>query len=395
MAVYYTRSGSILGASAWGGKTGVIDLTRARLASGGISKIGTTVYDATALGPVKYITDLEASFTAAFPAVQYGYLKYIVYDSASTSRTVMVSFKRNTTSGNISQSIFSLYGATPSVGAVNSILLYSNDDHDTLWMDGDGYGIIARTNTNNITNSTYDKFAGTTVTVTNSGIDSVANYAPAAFIASTSNFASPISFPATGAVLWFNLSLSQYKVNNFTAQSYDSNMTSYVSTAAPANTLITLSDGVNMFLVCRGGAAVAVEGKIDLTTGIVTTTTRSFNQSFYNTTEEDAIGAQLFAVDGSSTYQSGTSFVYTALDYTAAPTGWRDITTFSTTSSSTIGTLSTQTGMDVFGSIDTSDGYVWFADWGHDDGGLFNVGNDSQLGTAKSNIQKIPTTYTN
>jgi hypothetical protein len=56
---------------------------------------------------------------------------------------------------------------------------------------------------------------------------------------------------------------------------------------------------------------------------------------------------------------------------------------------------STQTDMDVFGSIDGSDRFVWFADWGHDDGGLFQQGNDDQLATRKTNIIHIADNYTN
>ena len=43
-------------------------------------------------------------------------------------------------------------------------------------------------------------------------------------------------------------------------------------------------------------------------------------------------------------------------------------------------------------SIDPS-GYVWFADWGHDDGGIFEVGNDSGIGTRQTNIFLVPDTF--
>lgn len=392
---FYLRNANLIG-SVWAGTGGVFDVADAFYYASPFAKIGTTVYDATSLGALTYITELEAAFHSAYPSVISGYLKYIIKDSASTTKTIVAAFRKSA-AGVLSQSIFSAYNNTPSVGAVSSILFYSNDDHDTLFMDGDGGGVISRINNNAITGSSqYDKFFGTTVTVTSSAVNTAMNFSPASFIASSSNLATIVSFPGTSSAIWFDLTAGKYKVNNFTAQNSPSDITTYISSGAPTNSVITISDGINMFLIYRMNQTSAVECRVDLSTGLITTSLRSFSQAtFYNTTEEDAIGAQLFAVDGAPTWQNGTTYNYTRLDSASTGYGWREVTALSAVSSTTIGSLSTQTGMDIMSSIDSTDSYVWFADWGHDDGGLFNGGNDSQLNTAKSNIQKIPSTYNN
>jgi len=391
---FYSRNGGLIGTTyAWSAKTGVVDLFDAYLNASPLAKIGTTVYDATGFGAVTDITEIETVFHATYPSVISGYLKYIIKDTVSTTKTIMVSFRKSSV-GELSQSMFSLYNSTPSIGTIYSILYYSNDDHDTLWMDSDGKGVIARLNINTLTTSSnYDKFQGTTEVLTNTTLDSAVTFSPSLFV--NNNNATPITFPATSSVIWFNLGLSTYKVNSFSSQSSPSNITTYIGNVAPANQIITISDGVNMFLIYKIGQSYAVQGKVDLTTGTITTSLKLFSATFLNGTEEDAIGAQLFAVDGALTYQSGTSFCYTPLNNTSTGWGWREISALSSYTSATIGSINTQTGMDIFGSIDALDGFVWFADWGHDDGGLFNVGNDSQLGTTKSNIQKISSTYNN
>ena len=48
-----------------------------------------------------------------------------------------------------------------------------------------------------------------------------------------------------------------------------------------------------------------------------------------------------------------------------------------------------QGGLDFFIRVDTS-GALWLGDWGHDNGGLFNCGNDNNLGTQATTIQLVP-----
>ena len=50
-----------------------------------------------------------------------------------------------------------------------------------------------------------------------------------------------------------------------------------------------------------------------------------------------------------------------------------------------ISNSNTQHGLDIFIRV-WSDGRLWVGDWGHDNGGMFNCGNDNYLGIAPTNI---------
>jgi hypothetical protein len=159
--------------------------------------------------------------------------------------------------------------------------------------------------------------------------------------------------------------------------------------------LTTVSDGVNSVLVIRGsGVTTGMYLTFNLTTGVmISATSVTFIDTFtrYNNTEEDAVGNQLFAIDGSISYYRNLNFYYSSR--TVNTWSFLDSAAYSYNATS-IGTLDTQTGMDILTSIDAGDGYAYFVDWGHDDGGLFNFGNDSALGYTKTNIFKIPSNFT-
>jgi hypothetical protein len=147
--------------------------------------------------------------------------------------------------------------------------------------------------------------------------------------------------------------------------------------------------------VGRWASTSAVLCTVNLTSGVITTQaiTWAATPTQTNTTEEDSVGTQLFTVDGTMSFHNAGVFYY------GGTRPWKDTTTDSPVSvsgkSSFAAGNSTQTDMDVFGSIDATDRYVWFADWGHDDGGLFGVGSDSQLGVRKTNIIHVSDSYTN
>jgi hypothetical protein len=353
----------------------------------GIYLISGTTYDATSVGPVTSIDDLTSNPTySSLPTS--GFLKYTIAKSTG-NQTITVAYQRNGTT--ISQSAFSLLGASLSYPfSTSSILFYGNDDHDSMFMDADGRGVIARTNTNFFSGN-WDKFQATTEVTVNSSLDSVVVYPASSFM--SSNSGTFVSFPKTNSGIWINLTAGTYKVNNLTSQSLNGTFTGTIGTAAPANSLYTISDGVNQFIVGRWNTTAAILCTVNLSTGVITTTsiTWAATASQNNLTEEDAVGTQLFTVDGTMSFHSGGIFYY------GGTRPWKDVTAspVSTSGKSTFAAgNSTQTDMDIFGSIGT-DRYVWFADWGHDDGGLFTVGNDSQLGTRKTNIIHIDDSYTN
>lgn len=357
----------------------------------GASKIGTTTYDATATGNYVHVDDLltDLGTNELLKLPDSGYLRYNIKTDASASKTITVSYTK-TGATNFAQSAFSLLGqALQFTATTSAILNYGNDDHDTLAMDADGKGVISRNNTNTVSGN-FDKFQGSTEIITNSGIDSVFNFAPSSFIGT--NNTTLVSFPKTSSGVWLNLSGGTYKINTWPSSGMPAALSAAAGTGAPANSLYTISDGVNSFLIGRWGSATSAYCKVDLSTGIITATSLTVTApSQANITEEDAFGTQLFTVDGRTTFHSGGIFYYGGTKY------WRDaspaFTSISGMSTLSVGN-STQTDMDIFGSVDTS-GWLWFADWGHDDGGLFGVGNDSQLGTRPTNIRLVPDSYVN
>ena len=363
-----------------------------------LNQIGTTTYSATGVGPVNDINEIATALNAAgiyASMPNSGYLKYILKTGVSSTKIITVSYEKvdaDTATPKFSQSAFSLFGQTFSYpGSVISILFYSNDDHDTLYMDADGKGIIARTNINSLTTSTLvDKFQAGASVLENQTLTNVVVYQPGTL--STAN--TFIAFPKTGAGVWIDAVNGRYKLNNFTETTFTMPGGNLSSTP---NNLYTISDGVNKFIIGGHNRTAYAIGTLDLQTGVITFEQRNWTSSVPTATavntEEDAIGNQLFTIDNRTSYHDTTLLYYggTYNWLTTNPSGvwWNNFGV----STATIG-ASTQTGMDVWGSIDT-DGYVWFADWGHDDGGLFSVGNDSQLGTRKTNIRMIPDDYTN
>ena len=389
-----------------------------------VPQIGTTTYDATGIAAVTDISELASNSLVMSNLPSSGYLKYSMR-IGSTTTPITVSYQK-TSSTSLAQSAFSLLGQSLTYvdGAVSAILQGLNDDHDTLFIDADGRGVLARANSDKwgrIGSSGADqftKFSGTTTVVGNSAIDSVVTYPISSFITPENtvgtqvigDFATLVSFPLTNSGIWINLTTGRYKTNNFSGTALPGSMASVLGTTTTRSTLYTISDGVNQFIIGRYGTEAAPVTaaffcKVDLTTGVITATTINYSSNILhpnyttNNTEEDAVGDQLFTVDCFNTFLGERIFYY------QGSTVWNNITTnpFNTTGKSafTAGpgsgnpAAATQSGLDIFGSVDDADRYVWFADWGHDNGGLYNVGDDVELGTRKTNIKLIPTNYTN
>jgi len=356
--------------------------------SSGFSLISGSSYDATSVGPITSI-DALLPITGFIALPNKGFLKYILA-TASGNITISVAYVKNTLGTTISQSMFTTGGVTPAyTAATTSILFYSNDDHDSLFMDADGKGVIARNNTDTW-GGNWDKFQGSAATITNSALDSVTYYPGSTFINAGSASATIVTFPATSSTVWINLSTQKYKVNSFTTGTFSASEQAAIGTASPRNSLWTMSDGVNQFMIGRWNTNSARLFTVNLSTGVLTSVafpiSVSFGQTYGNTTEEDSVGTQLFSIDGYSSFHSNGNFYY------GGTSGWKENTGYGPSSiigkSSFTAGYSTQSDMDIFGSIDSS-GYLWFADWGHDDGGLFQVGNDDRLGTRPTNIKKV------
>lgn len=394
MAEYYTNSGTgftsgiaglpatgtTISMSAFRGKQKSA-FTTTTLASGAVMATYTTT--------VAHIDEIPYSSFSSLTGAAF-YLKYTISTSAGT-QTVVVSCRNSTRISRIAQSCFSLNGSTLTFGTPQRYDWIVNDDHDNLFMDGTGSsGFISRTNTNTLYDiNGFGKFSLTnSVFSFNAGNNQPQGYPGSGTFAN----ATVVAFPATSRTLYFKD--TNYIINGLTAQTWNSTVTTFMSGLSFTNSLTTVSDGVNSVLVIRGSSGSGMYLTFNLTTGVmISATSVSFVDTFahFNTTEEDAIGNQLFSIDGSISYYRNLNFYYSSR--TVNTWSFLDgVTTGNTVTS--VGSLDTQTGMDILTSIDAGDGYAYFVDWGHDNGGLFNFGDDSALGYTKTNIFKIPSDFT-
>jgi hypothetical protein len=372
--------GSITGVTATGGSTSTVQVD-IPVPPAGFALISGTTYDATSVGPVTSI-DALTTITGYSSLPTTGSLKYIL---AKSGGDVTVSAAYVKDGSIISQSMFTAGGVSLGYSAgISTIYNYGNDDHDTLFMDGNGFGILARSNVNTFSSS-WDKFRGASNILEGAGsIDSVALHPPSSLIGSSA--ATVVSFPATTSTVWINLATQQYRVNGFTVGTFTGAEQTVIGTGGPTNSLWTMSDGVNQFMIGRWGSASARLFTANLSSGVLTSTATTLASApgQANGTEEDAVGTQLFSIDGLTSFHNGGTFYY------GGSGGWKSgINPVGTGGKSSFAAgNSTQSDMDLFGSIDSS-GYVWFADWGHDDGGLFGQGNDNVLGVRPTNIRQV------
>lgn len=336
------------------------------------------------LTPVTSISDIPSSFTNQLAENQVKFLRYTIRKPSGGSQTVTVCVLRSGTT--VSQSAFYLNpsGAFSYSGSAASAINYGNDDHDSLVMDGDGNWVVCRTNAStDIAGRNFDKGNGTSVITTNTIASSVFITAPL-----VAAYQTLVAFPATGMSVWIDISNGQYKMSGgYSAQPFA--WATYIGSGSFP--VYTISDQVNSFIIGRHNSINVLYVEMDLSTGTIHTwqllPELSLAPGYSSNTEEDAFGNQLFAVNGAVTFHKNGMLYY------GGTVGWRAFTEFNETNSSTaIGVDAFQTGMDVFGSVG-GDRYVWFADWGHDNGGLFGIGNDSDLGVRKTNILMLPANF--
>lgn len=337
--------------------------------------------DLTYLGPLVSIDEAPSLISDINSLPTSGFLKFILKKDPEDI-LIDAYYKRNGSSFSLSSFTTNNLDLTYTSN-IQSILNYSNDDHDTLFMDADGGGIISRTNTNSWTGN-FDKFKGNSVLLSDRSISHILKYPPLG----EGTYQTFIAFPKTQSGIWIRFDNKQYSINGSPASSLPADLANLFSNSSPENSIWHISDGINQFMVGRFGLNTAYIVTLNLKTKLienVTTKTLSSSPTMYNGTEQDAEGVQLFVVNGSSSFQKGTYFYYNG-------PGWKDDPDpFSTTGRTQFqaGVLDTQTGMDIITTIDDS-GYIWFADWGHGDGGLFNVGNDNFLNMRRTNIFLVP-----
>jgi hypothetical protein len=355
---------------------------------------------------ITYVSEIESLLpSTSIPTNRAFYLIYNV-KKGNYTQSVTVSCRRGA-NNKLSQSAFSLLGNTFGLLSSKVCILSCgsftcNDDMDTVGMLPNGNGFVSGINNQKINETgRYAIFNGETEVSTYQPVRTTNpfNSILPGNIVGSADVGTFVVFPKTQSVIYLNFTTKQYKINGGTTTAMSSTMSTYCSSTT-YNEVMTISDGVNGFRLFVKGKSNAFDIFLNLQTNtILSETSVTYTHPFNNVTEEDALmGDTLYAIDGCISYYASLKFYYTPGSATNG-VGWRDLTNSVTTtgvSSFTFpsGYLDTQTGMDLFGSIG-ADRYVWFADWGHDDGGLFLCANDENLGVQKTNIIHISDTYTN
>jgi len=365
--------------------------------AGGLTQLGSRTFQYTT-APVydisTIITDIGTAGMAQLPSTGVFYLKYDIYVRGGGTSTITVACRKDTANNRISQSAFSMLGGAWSYTTGTSSLFASGtntpDDHDTYVMLGDGTFVINFDNVNSWASGSSSNWgrsrALSEINGRGTAFDTCVPYSQAA---SVSGSATLIACTKTNSNIILDMGNSRIRVNDSSWSSYDGNMSSVIGTGGSVNSIMTLSDGVNGFLCYRWGAGTAIEVRMNMVTGaILSTRTFGFSNTQNNPTEEDAFGTTLHAVDGGFSYLESTTFYVRDTPWTAASS----YASGSVVTSGSAGGGNTQTDMDIFYSIDP-DRYIWFGDWGHDDGGLYQIGNDSQLNVRKTNIYHVADNY--
>lgn len=161
---------------------------------------------------------------------------------------------------------------------------------------------------------------------------------------------------------------------------------------------VFLTDGFGQGIFARSGYNQAMYFEVDWTTGrLVNTVAVTGTYSRYNPTEEDIFGDNIHTVNGQRFVQRDGSMYHTngmvngtgeidsdhanwKSDYNITTTNLQGLVQFNNAS---------QQGMDVLAMVGQSN-YLYFGDWGHDNGGIFNVGNDTYFTMQRSNVRLIP-----
>jgi hypothetical protein len=344
-------------------------------------------------GAITGVSDFDEVALNALPESSIIYIRYPLRVGSST-QTITAAACRN--SSLLSQSIFS-YNPLSNIsylGSISSPVSNSNDDNDALAMDGDGAGIVAwDANANSPTQGNWARITGTSVTTTNAADPWMVTPFP-------SNVQQHlIAFPGTGYATWIKPGNSQIRVGNTSSTYSDRSGTSaelgdvFNYSGDIKNNIYSISDGINSFVIGRWGQNNAQYIEIDLTDGSIHHSSQinyTSNPSQHDSTEEDFNGDQLFAINGAVSYHHDGNFIY------GGTTGFRSHPgPFNSSGKQTFsaGTNADQTGMDICTTVD-SNRYLYFGDWGHDNGGLFNRGDDDRLSIRETSVRMLTATST-
>lgn len=372
---------------------------------------------------------------------EIGFIKYKIKTHTYPSGMIVNAFCVK--NGNrLSQSAMYING-TLSVGSVTKVISRNNDDNDATFMVMDapqplggsaggkpiGYGFQGDGNYNYWrSDNTYGRFRQTSTNNT-SGYDGgrtgTAWLGQCAGVLSytTSNIGGIlIPFCRTGYNLGINWTTLKYQLGAGSVLDLPSGTSdevtfrnTFTGLTYSYNSAHVIVDGFNSFVIMRDTYSSAANNvfyvKLDLENRTIasielirTTTLPGFGRES-NLTEEDLNGNILHSVNGRPSYFSNGSWWHTHIGNSpttypgyvynmeigsmAAQSAWNTWPTHSDGVQAT----NTQTGMDII--VSTREGYpVYLGDHGHDNGGLFGVGNDTGVGTAPMNNLLIDYTTT-
>lgn len=315
----------------------------------------------------------------------------------------------------------------------------SNDDNDNSFLRADGNLILNFGNTNSYAsnnsyiyrgninyNGVWSNMAGTGRSANLADIPIFANVASSLsnppYWSSTqnrvSNYGATASFLGIQGEVHFRFDNDTYYVSvilpNGTLHKFNpytlSGLTAFsgvnidlfqdVGNQAAASRLI-LTDGFGQGIFARAGYNQGMYFEVDWTTGrLLNTVAVTGTFSRYNTTEEDVFGDVIHTVNGQRFVQRDGSMYHTngMVDGTGnisdTHANWKSDYSITTTNLQGVAQFNnaSQQGMDVLAMVGQSN-YLYFGDWGHDNGGIFNVGNDSYFTMQRSNVRLIPNNW--
>jgi PKD repeat protein len=269
------------------------------------------------------------------------------------------------------------YTANPAyTGASQCLFNWGNDDHDSYIMWSDLTTKICNANIDNTNGANWFTWNR------NQTQNMTAAVLPA-IPAGTGANARPVPMPLSNSVAWFDWQNSVIRWNGQNITMASVGMTpSWVQNYGTNYYFIT--DGVSEIVVGQGASARHL--RFDYVANTITgSAATAFAPVQWWATEEDAFGCVLWTVKGRVFYydRPGTgSGTFTLGGTMTAPAA-----TFTDFALGCVvgGWCNTQHQLDFFGMVDNA-GFLWFVDWGHDNSGFFNCGNDNFLGVRPTNI---------
>jgi hypothetical protein len=352
------------------------------------------------------------------------HLKYDIYDGIGSTKTVIAKVDAPSTSTiECAQSAFESFGeagifysdnsgnsTTQYASAQTYQLNYVNDDNDGSFMAADGSCLAAQGNYTQLNQGFYFQ-----ITSDSPGSHYVINKS-SPFVHSDQSVGNGmvIPFPAVGGEVIFNFNTNTYQVNNgpiraMSTLAYSMSDLMSDNSAGMNNSRVMVTDQIGQAFVgmptpgAQKASSLVTAGYLfdvdwDNQTLVNLISATNFNILRWGLTEEDPFGDVLFAVDAKLTFigpQSENSSNHSDARFRQVYGNWKTVDMSIGTGSLNVmdhvypcTASSNQAGADAMAMID-SENIIWYADWGHDAGGLFNIGEDSSLNFARSNIRMI------